>query len=351
MTRRRRATAAALMLLALAGGAFAASRTVPDGSTTPPADSPSRTTFRPDDVEPQECSATDHECAAQAFGNVSYRRGPRAALRALDAAIGDGDVSRARCHGITHRIGEAAIARNPDLDAVLTESIPLCSNGFEHGAVAAALSGNDANRVVRSDADPCAVVRDGTGPSPELTGCVHGLGHVLTAGASYELVDALRRCDRATADDLEAYRCHQGAIMELDSMPDDLRSTWRRPALAAKLCVRVPDGYRRPCYRSARRLPTLGVSWAAGFQECRRHGERWVADCVAGIARAIGGDAWRTPARIARLCGLALELRERCMAEASIAAGATSGRVGPRGAVCQHAARPSACMQFVEPIP
>src|SRR5215510_12303764 len=54
--------------------------------------------FQPDETTLEDCRATDYNCLAQAFGNLSYRKGPAAALAVFDHRVATDANFSANCH-------------------------------------------------------------------------------------------------------------------------------------------------------------------------------------------------------------------------------------------------------------
>src|SRR5262245_37945004 len=68
-------------------------------------------TFKPNGVKLSDCGAGDQLCYEQAFGNIAYYQGPKAALDLFDAKIAEQGPIEAGCHRIAHAIGSASLAR------------------------------------------------------------------------------------------------------------------------------------------------------------------------------------------------------------------------------------------------
>jgi hypothetical protein len=66
--------------------------------------------FKPDDTQLPDCS--DQACFEQAYGNIAFRQGPKAAFSYLEQQFPGG--SDPNCHRIVHIIGAVALARNND---------------------------------------------------------------------------------------------------------------------------------------------------------------------------------------------------------------------------------------------
>ena len=66
--------------------------------------------FVPDDTALPDCD-DDARCFERAFGNISFRDGPRKALALFAERIADDPAVEKNCHRIAHAIGSAALAR------------------------------------------------------------------------------------------------------------------------------------------------------------------------------------------------------------------------------------------------
>src|SRR6188768_3829865 len=109
--RRRNALLAMLVFFALADLAFAVIVMRSDGASqaqaAPLPMHPIVGSFVPDGTHLSDCS--DQACFQQAFGNISYREGPKPAL-ALAYRLYDHGADPA-CHRVSHFIGAAALVR------------------------------------------------------------------------------------------------------------------------------------------------------------------------------------------------------------------------------------------------
>ena len=88
--------------------------------------------FRPDEMRLTDC--TDQRCFQQAFGNIAYREGPKAALELVDDVYGNG--SDPACHRVVHMIGAASLARyGGNVTRTLAAGTPTCWSGYYHGVL------------------------------------------------------------------------------------------------------------------------------------------------------------------------------------------------------------------------
>jgi hypothetical protein len=99
-----------LVLVAVAAGCGAQERAAPPTAATSNAH-PVAGTFRPEGTKLASCH--DQRCYEQAFGNVAYYRGPKAALALFDEKMRTDAAIASGCHRIAHAIGSASLARLP----------------------------------------------------------------------------------------------------------------------------------------------------------------------------------------------------------------------------------------------
>ena len=105
-------------------------------STLPP--HPMAGSFKPDDTELADC--TEQMCNEQAYGNIAYRQGPKAALALVEEQFAGG--ADPNCHRIVHMIGAAALARNDgNVARTFAEGGSTCWSGYYHGVLERAFVG------------------------------------------------------------------------------------------------------------------------------------------------------------------------------------------------------------------
>ena len=125
----------------------------------PPADPPAALemhpvagSFAPDDTTLDDCTGRDDEaqCLEQAFGNVSYNDGPKAALAIFDRRIAKPGPAESNCHRIVHSIGSAALARyDGDVGQAFSQGSASCWSGYYHGILERALLGANTDAALR----------------------------------------------------------------------------------------------------------------------------------------------------------------------------------------------------------
>ncbi len=194
--RRRRVVVGLLVLFAVADIVFALA-VMREGSGAAAASvsslplHPIAGSFKPDGTQLSECS--DDRCFQQAFGNISYRQGPKAALALVDNVYGNG--ASQSCHRIVHAIGAAALARfGNDIPKTFAKGSAICGSGYYHGVLERALvkvRSREPATIAPVARRLCASARKMT-PWIEYQ-CLHGLGHGLMIATGLDLPICARR--------------------------------------------------------------------------------------------------------------------------------------------------------------
>src|SRR5688572_17919377 len=97
--------------------------------------------FEPDDTDLATCGA-DYSCLEQAFGNVAYRQGAKAALTLFDTKIEVNGHVKTDCHRIAHMIGSAAFAKyDGNVARTFALGSATCASGYYHGILERAFVG------------------------------------------------------------------------------------------------------------------------------------------------------------------------------------------------------------------
>ncbi|CAN5178610.1 hypothetical protein BH09ACT13_BH09ACT13_16350 [soil metagenome] len=168
--------------------------------------------FEPDDTALETCS--EQSCFEQAYGNIAFHEGPKAALTLFDEQYGDG--SDPRCHRVAHAIGSAALSRYRDNVArTFSEGSASCWSGYYHGVLERALLS-----VRGYEPEKLAAVSRGLCDDDRVRSvswlayqCLHGLGHGLMITTGYDLPLALEVCNRLS-DDWDQESCKGGTFRE-----------------------------------------------------------------------------------------------------------------------------------------
>ena len=289
--------------------------------------------FEPDDTELSTCDA-DYPCLQQAFGNIAYRRGAKAALELFDAQIEANPHVKTDCHRIAHMIGSAAFARyDGNVARTFALGSATCASGYYHGILERAFVGvNTKTKLVDVARELCA------GSGIRRRGfldyqCQHGLGHGLMIQTGYDLPLALSTCSRLATgwDDVV---CTGGVFMENVTTRFGFRSRWLEDDDPLYPCGRVALRNRRSCYlRAAVRVISFhGNDFAKAAAVCDALAPRWAQACFRGYGRDAVNEARYSPAKIISLCRLADDNRDDCLYGAARTVGDGEGSEGVRRA-------------------
>ena len=285
--------AAALLLVASPGGSDAAPPRVPSCTGG---------------------EALDLGCLAARYEALTRAAGPEAALADLGRRRGENGLILAACHQLTHVIGRTAGA-TAGIEA-LDGASELCSSGFHHGVVEAAMIEIGPADAVERAPTVCASFRDTVRHSNEHYNCVHGLGHGFMAVYGSDVFASLDGCD-SLDDPWERDQCAGGVFMEnLTSLANEERpSTSLRPDEPLYPCTAVDRRHKAACYekQTAYAVYVLQDDFGAAFELCAATPDvAFRDDCARGLGGDIAihtgkfvyGEDNRT-AGIVGLCGLA----------------------------------------------
>ena len=300
--------------------------------------------FRPDDTSLEDCIGEEYSCRQQAFGNVAYRQGAKAALALYDEKIASDELVRADCHRIGHVIGSAAFARyEGNVAKTFALGSSTCASGYYHGILERAFVGVNTKTklvdVARSLCDGSGVRRHGFLDYQ----CRHGLGHGLMIQTGYDLPLALSTCAELETrwDDVV---CTGGAFMENVTTRFGFRSSWLSDEDPLDPCGRVPLRNQRSCYlRAAVRVLSFhdnDFEKAAGT--CAGLEPRWAEPCFRGFGRDAAGAALYGPTKILEYCSFAGEWQGDCLLGAARTVGDGSGVPGAKRAARLCARAPAA---------
>jgi cytochrome c553 len=293
--------------------------------------------FRPDGTRLEGCLDTD--CRRQAFGNVAYRDGAKAALDLFDEKLSEQPIE-ADCHRIAHTIGAASLEYyDGSVAKALANGRSTCWSGYYHGVVERSFVGASRAELPKRSREIC---KD---PDIRRTSflayqCVHGLGHGLMIHTAYDLPQSLRVCDKlATAWDSDS--CEAGVFMENISSSYGVKSRWLRDDDLIYPCDSVAEKYKLYCYLmvTSRILEANGYDWQKTAAMCRKSDRGWVATCFQSLGRDASGNTRQNPPKILDLCALAGNMARECIYGA--ARDITSNDASPRRAkvLCQSASQ------------
>jgi hypothetical protein len=261
--------------------------------------------FKPDGTKLADCSS--QTCTEQAFGNIAFRRGSKAALALFRARYGD--FSDPGCHRVAHRIGSASLARNHgDVAKTFAEGSSDCFSGYYHGVLERSLLS-----VESYDPDALGNTVRGlcTGVQSTLSmwlayQCLHGLGHGLMITTGYHLPRSLQVCDRLSTP-WETTSCNGGVFMENIAKFYGVTSRWLKDDDLLYPCNSVVEADKIKCYEIAtsRILPNVGWNWTTASEICASAEKGWALTCFRSLGRDVSGAAHQKPAEVKRLCAFA----------------------------------------------
>jgi cytochrome c551/c552 len=293
--------------------------------------------FRPDDTRLEGC--LDAPCRQQAFGNVAYREGPKAALDLFQEKLSD-KLVEADCHRIAHTIGAASLVHfDGNVAKALAAGRATCWSGYYHGVVERSFVGTEKDELPSRARQICA------DPDIRRTGflayqCVHGLGHGLMIHTGYDLPHSLQVCNKlTTAWDHDS--CEAGVFMENVSSSYGIKSKWLKDDDPIYPCTAVAEKYKLYCYLmlTSRALELNGYNWEKTVATCRRSEKNWVATCFQSLGRDASGNTRQNAPEILDICALAADMAVECIYGA--ARDVTSNDAGPRRTkvLCESAAK------------
>jgi hypothetical protein len=293
--------------------------------------------FKPNTQRLEGCIDTD--CRRQAFGNIAYRKGPKAALDLFDEKQRTDKAVEADCHRIAHTIGAASLEYyDGSVAQALAHGRSTCWSGYYHGVVEHAFLGTPLDKLAAKARSICV------GDDIRRTGyiayqCVHGLGHGLMIHTGYDLPGSLRVCDQL-ATDWDRTSCHAGVFMENVSSSYGVKSRWLRDDDLIYPCNVVKEKHKLYCYLmvTSRILAANGYSWEKTVKTCNESEPAWVATCFQSLGRDASGNTRQNAAQILGICALAGKMGRECIYGA--ARDIVSNDAGPKRAIplCEGAA-------------
>ncbi len=261
--------------------------------------------FKPDDTKVSDCHA--QSCYEQAFGNLSYDEGPKAALKLFDQKIASDRAIEAGCHRIAHFIGSAALARyHGNVSEAFSQGSSSCWSGYYHGILERSFWGVSSIKKVGEIAR--TVCSD---PKIRVTSwlayqCVHGLGHGLMIYTGLNLPLSLSICDRLITK-WDQTSCTGGVFMENITPSGGARSPWLKKNDLVYPCDAVKEHHKIYCYLmvTSRILQANGYNWKATASICSKVERAWVATCFQSYGRDADGNSRQNAARDLALCRIA----------------------------------------------
>jgi mono/diheme cytochrome c family protein len=269
--------------------------------------------FQPDDTKLSSC-AGEFACLEQAFGNLAYDSGPRAALATFDQRLARDKQVEADCHRIAHTIGAASLTHfKGSVGKAFAAGSASCWSGYYHGVLERAFRGVPESQVSAVARKLCA--------DPEIRRttfvayqCVHGLGHGLMIYTDYDLPRSLKICDGLDGS-WDQVSCTGGVFMENISSSYGVKSRWLKDDDLIYPCNVVAERHKVYCYLmvTSRILPVVGYDFRRTAAFCRRSEPKWVGTCYESLGRDASGQTRQNPAKIASICALARSGEGDCL--------------------------------------
>lgn len=137
------------------------------------------------------------------------------------------------CHVLAHKLGEAAVAKDPDKWFELMPQNPsdgLCSNGFVHGVIggrfrAEVLDESTITQLLPQFEKACEPRPTWQPSSLDEAICYHGMGHLYMFITDADVPHALSLCEETTQSPTGDFRrvCTEGVFMQIFQAiePDD----------------------------------------------------------------------------------------------------------------------------------
>jgi cytochrome c553 len=271
--------------------------------------------FKPSGLKVSTCGR-NWRCYEQAFGNLSYHDGARAALTTFARDMHTNHTVLEDCHLIAHAIGAGAYVRYRDAGRAFVAAGPLamtCASGFYHGVLQRALHGVQPGNLAGAARRLCSsqIVMQN---SFVLSQCLHGLGHGLMIFTGYDLPRALRTCDKLP-DRYDQTTCTGGVFMENFTTSLGIRSPWLKASDPLFPCDFVGRKDKLYCYLqiTSHLLDVTKRNWRAVVAWCRRSEAGWVRTCFQSLGRDVSGSTLSDPRGILRLCRLAGDMESECV--------------------------------------
>ena len=283
------------------------------GGSTDPTEAATAAEFTPDDTELASCAGR-FSCLEQAFGNLSYEEGPKAALAEFDTRIAaDSEIER-NCHRIAHMIGAAALVRyDGRVGKAFSEGSASCWSGYYHGILERAysdVSPDDLGPVSRELCSEADVRRTAF----IAYQCVHGLGHGLMLFTNYDLPQSLSVCDEL-ATQWDQTSCTGGVFMENISSSYGITSKWLRADDPIYPCKTVAERHKLYCYLmvTSRILQFVSYDFGKAAKYCRKSDAAWVATCFQSLGRDASGTTRGNVPEILTLCKKGGDMERECI--------------------------------------
>jgi hypothetical protein len=290
------------------------------------------TPFKPDSTRLSECKDGNFECLEQAFGNMTFKVGPKPALTRLQSMLTSDSAIAADCHRIAHRMGSAALTRFKDRVApAFIAGTPVCASGYYHGIIERAFLGQPTDKLDVVARQLCS--------DPQINSqrflafqCIHGLGHGLMIYTGYDMPASLKTCDGLRSG-FERVSCSGGVFMENFNSSYGVTSKYLRKDDPIYPCNSVAKRHKLYCYLlvTANILRMTNYDQEKTADACRLSEPAWVGTCYESFGRDVSGIAGTNPHKALASCRLAKSNEGDCLYGVSREI-VNSDAAAPRGA-------------------
>jgi mono/diheme cytochrome c family protein len=270
--------------------------------------------FTPDKTTLADCRDSKPDCLEQAFGNLTFRDGPKSALAQLQTTLQTNAAVQADCHRIAHRMGSAALSRFKDRVApAFVAGNPICASGYYHGIIERAFLGQPTARLATVARQLCS--------DPQINAqrflayqCIHGLGHGLMIYTGYDLPGSLKTCDELRTG-FDRVSCSGGVFMENFNSSYGVTSKYLRKSDPIYPCNAVAERHKLYCYLlvTANILRLTGNDLKATADACMRSERAWISTCYESFGRDASGMAGKDAGRALASCRLAAAHESDCI--------------------------------------
>lgn len=270
--------------------------------------------FAPDKTTLADCRNSKPECLEQAFGNLTFRNGPKSALAQLQTAMQTDPAVQADCHRIAHRMGSAALSKFKDRVApAFIAGNPICASGYYHGIIERAFLGQPNAQLATVARQLCS--------DPQINAqrflayqCIHGLGHGLMIYTGYDLPGSLKTCDELRTG-FDRVSCSGGVFMENFNSSYGVTSKYLRKSDPIYPCNAVAERHKLYCYLlvTANILRLNGGNLKATAGACMRSETAWISTCYESYGRDASGIAGKDAHRAIASCRYAAAHESDCI--------------------------------------
>jgi mono/diheme cytochrome c family protein len=270
--------------------------------------------FAPDHTRLSDCVDRKAACLEQAFGNLTFTDGPKAALAQLQVTLQTDRSVQVDCHRIAHQMGSAALSRFKDRVApAFIAGNPICASGYYHGIIERAFLGQPTARLATVARQLCS--------DPQINvqrflayQCIHGLGHGLMIYTGYDLPNSLKTCDELRTG-FDRVSCSGGVFMENFNSSYGVKSKYLRTSDPIYPCDAVAEHHKLYCYLlvTANILRVTGGDLQRTADACMRSEKDWISTCYESFGRDASGIAGKDAGRAISSCRLAAAHEGDCI--------------------------------------